>query len=102
MKTISASLAVHHGSEGWMPVSDIPMTTALSDAVLKAAQELGYFVGDLNSMTHTGFMEVQTTTQQGARFSADCAFLYSGKRSNLHVLTNALVDKVKYSNFFPS
>lgn len=89
-----ANDSIHHSSDGWMPVSDMPMTTALSDAVLKAAQEIGYFVGDLNTMSHTGFMELQSTTRDGARFSADSAFLYSQKRPNLHVKTNAHVSEV--------
>lgn len=84
----------HHNVNGWLPVSDIPMTTALSKAVLDAAKELGYLVGDLNTMKHTGFMEVQTTTLNGARFAADSAFLYSRKLPNLHVRTNSLVSKV--------
>lgn len=73
----------------------MPMTTTLSDAVLGAAHELGYFVGDLNTMSDTGFMKVQTTTINGARFSADCAFLYSKKTPNLHVKTNAHVSQVR-------
>ncbi|KAK3911618.1 Glucose dehydrogenase [FAD, quinone] [Frankliniella fusca] len=84
----------HHNSDGWLPVSDMSMTSGLSDAVLSAAKELGYFVGDLNTMSHTGFMEVQTTTFNGARFSADAAFLYSGKLPNLHVRTNSHVSQV--------
>lgn len=87
-------LAYHHNVDGWLPVSDTPMTTELSKAVLSAAEELGYFVGDLNTMTHTGFMEVQTTTLNGARFAADSAFLYSQKLPNLHVRTYSHVSKV--------
>lgn len=78
-----------------MPVSDTPKTTALSKAVLGAAAELGYFVGDLNTMTHTGFMEVQTTTLNGARFAANSGFLYGQKLPNLHVRTNSHVSEVR-------
>ncbi|KAE8738623.1 Glucose dehydrogenase [Frankliniella occidentalis] len=84
----------YHNSDGWLPVSDMPMKSELSDAVLNAAKELGYFVGDLNTMSHAGFMEVQTNTLNGARFSADAAFLYAGKLPNLHVRTNSHVSQV--------
>ncbi|XP_034232426.1 glucose dehydrogenase [FAD, quinone]-like [Thrips palmi] len=84
----------HHNVDGWLPVSDIPMTTDLSKAVLNAAEELGYFVGDLNTMTQTGFMEVQTTTFNGSRFAADSAFLYTKKLPNLHIRTNSHVSRV--------
>lgn len=75
-----------------MSVSDLEYVSPVAPAVLKAAQTLGMAVGDLNGeLRGSGFMQAQTTSLRGARFSSDQVL---AGRTNIKVLTHTQVIKV--------
>jgi glucose dehydrogenase (acceptor) len=85
----------YHATGGLLTVSQFPYHPPLSQAILKAAQELGYPVRDLNGAYHTGFNIAQTTNRNGSRLSTAKAFLRPFKnRRNLHILMNSTVTRV--------
>jgi len=60
-----------------------------------SAHFLGYPVTDINGKYDLGFMQSQTTTKDGRRFSTAKAFLKPAlRRRNLDILLNAYVTKV--------
>ncbi|RZF37891.1 hypothetical protein LSTR_LSTR009991 [Laodelphax striatellus] len=83
--------SANHGNAGVMPVSDLRIRSEFAEAVVSAGEELGYKRVDLNSGNATGFMEVQTMTFNGSRFSTDRLLL---DKKNIRVLTNAHVMRV--------
>lgn len=85
----------YHGTGGYLPVSQFPYHPPLADAILKAAEELGQRIGDLNGESHTGFSITQTTNRNGIRYSSARAFLRPIKhRTNLHILLNTTVARI--------
>ncbi|XP_017785104.1 PREDICTED: glucose dehydrogenase [FAD, quinone] [Nicrophorus vespilloides] len=85
----------YHGTGGPLTVSQFPYHPPLSKALLKAGEEMGYKVRDLNGAFHTGFSIAQTTNKNGSRLSTARAFLRPFKnRRNLHILLNSTVTKV--------
>ncbi|CAH1111729.1 unnamed protein product [Psylliodes chrysocephalus] len=85
----------YHAKGGLLSVSQFPYHPPLSKSILKAAQELGYPIRDLNGRYHTGFNIAQTTNKNGSRMSTAKAFLRPFKnRQNLHILLNSTVTKV--------
>ncbi|CAK1541385.1 unnamed protein product [Leptosia nina] len=85
----------YHGTGGPLTVSQFPYHPPLSHSLLKAGEELGYQVRDLNGEVHTGFSIAQTTNRNGSRLSVARAFLRPARnRPNLHVMLNATVTKV--------
>nr|XP_018903218.1 PREDICTED: glucose dehydrogenase [FAD, quinone]-like [Bemisia tabaci] len=89
-----------HGRTGPIIVEDIQYVTGFSKSLLKAAQQLGYDVVDVNERG-AGFMETQVTLNKGARWSSEEALNAKLKASgNLRVLPNAVVEKILFrSNF---
>ncbi|XP_026488978.1 glucose dehydrogenase [FAD, quinone] [Vanessa tameamea] len=85
----------YHATGGPLTVSQFPYHPPLSYSIIKAGEELGYQVRDLNGEAHTGFSIAQTTNRNGSRISVARAFLRPAKnRPNLHVMLNATVTKV--------
>ncbi|XP_034828310.1 glucose dehydrogenase [FAD, quinone] [Maniola hyperantus] len=85
----------YHATGGPLTVSQFPYHPPLSYSLIKAGEELGYKVVDLNGEHHTGFSIAQTTNRNGSRLSVARAFLRPAKdRPNLHVMLNATVTKV--------
>ena len=85
----------YHAQGGMMPVSKFPYNPPLSYAILKAGEEMGYTVNDLNGRNSTGFMIAQMTSLNGIRYSSARAFLRPARlRNNLHILLNTTVTKV--------
>lgn len=85
----------YHATGGLLPVSQFPYHPPLSKAILKAGEELGYKVRDLNGEKHTGFAIAQTNNNNGSRVSMARAFLRPFKnRQNLHILLNSTATKV--------
>lgn len=85
----------YHARGGPLPVGKFPYHPPMSYAILKAGEELGYTVQDLNGANATGFMIAQMTAKNGVRMSSARAFLRPARqRPNLHVLVNATVSKV--------
>ena len=61
----------------------------------ESAYYLGYPVTDINGANDLGFMQSQTTTKDGRRFSTAKSFLKPAlRRKNLDILLNSYVTKV--------
>lgn len=85
----------YHAAGGLMPVGKFPYNPPLSYSILKAGQEMGYGVHDLNGANSTGFMIAQMTARNGVRMSSARAFIRPARmRPNLHILLNTTVTKV--------
>ncbi|XP_060532982.1 glucose dehydrogenase [FAD, quinone] [Cylas formicarius] len=85
----------YHAQGGLLSVSQFPYHPPLSRAILKAAEELGNPIRDLNGVYHTGFQIAQSTNHNGSRMSSSRAFLRPFRhRRNLHILMNATVSRV--------
>ncbi|XP_047511241.1 glucose dehydrogenase [FAD, quinone] [Pieris napi] len=86
----------YHGTGGPLTVEQFPYHPPLSHSLLKAGEELGYQVRDLNGAIHTGFSIAQTTHRNGSRVSVARAFLRPARhRPNLHVMLNATAARVR-------
>ncbi|XP_055377390.1 glucose dehydrogenase [FAD, quinone] [Condylostylus longicornis] len=85
----------YHATGGPLPVGKFPYNPPMSYAILKAGQELGFNVQDLNGDNATGFMIAQMTSRNGIRYSSARSFLRPARdRSNLQILLNTTVTKV--------
>lgn len=51
---INTLLAKYHSTKGPLPVTDLPFSTILSDAVLEAAKTQGFKVRNVNAEHSTG------------------------------------------------
>jgi len=90
----------YHSTGGPLPVSTPSYKTPLSDAFLRAAQYLGYTIGDINAESSFTFMHMQITAKRSKRFSTAKAFLRPAlKRKNLHVLLNARASRVLFDKY---
>ncbi|CAG0881686.1 unnamed protein product [Cyprideis torosa] len=87
--------AVFHSTDGPMPVSTIAWRTEAGKTFVKAGEELGYKVRDINGDEQVGFTFPQTTTKDGRRVTTATAFLQPIRnRENLHISPNSRVTKV--------
>ncbi|XP_066149017.1 glucose dehydrogenase [FAD, quinone] [Euwallacea fornicatus] len=85
----------YHSEGGLLQVSQFPYHPPLSRAIIKAAEELGHPIRDVNGIYHTGFQIAQTTNKNGSRLSSSRAFIRPFKnRKNLDILMNATVTRV--------
>ncbi|CAG9770881.1 unnamed protein product [Ceutorhynchus assimilis] len=85
----------YHSEGGLLQVSQFPYHPPLSRAIIKAAEELGQPIRDVNGIYHTGFQIAQTTNRNGSRLSSARAFIRPFKhRRNLDILMNSTVTKV--------
>ncbi|MGJ5038655.1 GMC family oxidoreductase [Bradyrhizobium sp. HKCCYLRH3059] len=88
----------YHGVDGPLPVSDWRHEDPLSEAFVKAAVEAGLpFNGDFNGASQEGAGFFQTTTRRGRRASSAASYLRPALgRSNLHVETDALAQRILF------
>jgi choline dehydrogenase len=85
----------YHGKGGYLTIQEAPWRTPLSVAFVKAGEELGYPIRDINGEEQTGFMLMQATMRKGTRCSTSKAFLRPARlRRNLHVAKFAQATKV--------
>ena len=86
------------GHTGPLHVSDIHERHPLCEAFVEAARQLGLPRNpDYNSGDQEGVAYYQRTIRNGRRWSAAHAFLRPAmKRPNLHVLSNALVERITF------
>jgi choline dehydrogenase len=86
-----------HGVDGPVRISDAPRHE-LADAFIRAAEQCGYPRNDdFNGATQDGFGYNQMTIRDGRRSSTAVAFLKPArKRTNLQVVTHALVTRVLF------
>ncbi|WP_316194371.1 choline dehydrogenase [Bradyrhizobium sp. SZCCHNRI3052] len=89
---------VYHGVDGPLPVSDWRHEDPLSEAFVKAAVEAGLPInGDFNGASQEGAGFFQTTTRRGRRASSAASYLRPALgRSNLHVETDALAQRILF------
>jgi choline dehydrogenase len=87
-----------HGTGGPLPVSNLGHPDPISAAFVEAAVEAGIPRNpDFNGVTQEGAGFFQTTTKGGRRASTAVAYLRPAKaRSNLHVETSALAEKILF------
>jgi choline dehydrogenase len=87
-----------HGAGGPLPVSDLVHGDPVSEAFIAAAAEAGIPKNsDFNGASQEGAGFFQTTTRHGRRASTAVAYLRPArKRSNLHVETSALAQRVVF------
>ena len=86
-----------HGADGYLSVSDLRHTNPLSHAFVDAAEQIGLSnVTDFNSANREGLGFYQVTQENGQRCSSAKGYLTPAlTRSNLTVLTKALVEKIQ-------
>lgn len=87
-----------HGSDGPLTVADPPDRHPLADAFVEAAVEAGFPRNtDFNGAVQEGAGYYQINTMRGMRVSTATAYLERArKRSNLTVVTGALVERVLF------
>lgn len=87
-----------HGTDGPLHVSDSRSMHPLVDRLLQAAVEKGYARNDdFNGHSQLGVGRYQVTQHNGERWSAARGYLWPAmSRPNLHVLTNALVQRIEF------
>lgn len=88
-----------HGGTGELRVEQQRLRWAILDAFREAAEEAGIpKIDDFNGGNNEGSSYFQVTQKKGVRFSAASAFLRPIKeRSNLTVITNAMIDRVNFN-----
>lgn len=86
----------YHGTDGPLIVTKRDTLTPATQAILNAAQELGYdVIDDYNGKTQVGWSPTQYTIHKSERWSTASAYLRPAwNRPNLHVLTSAHASKV--------
>jgi choline dehydrogenase len=86
-----------HGADGYLSVSDLRHTNPLSNTFVDAAEEIGLSkVTDFNGPDREGLGFYQVTQENGQRCSTAKGYLIPAlTRSNLSVLTKALVEKIQ-------
>src|ERR1700732_913753 len=90
----------YHGAGGPLPVSDWRHADPVSEAFVAAAAEAGIPTNpDFNGATQEGAGFFQTTTKRGRRASTAFSYLRPAlKRSNLHVETSALAQRILFDD----
>src|SRR6476660_1119512 len=88
----------YHGAGGPLPVSDWRHSDPLSEAFVVAAAETGIPTNpDFTGATQEGAGFFQTTTRRGRRASSAFSYLRPARtRSNLHVETSALAQRILF------
>ncbi|GAB6022801.1 hypothetical protein CHUAL_006899 [Chamberlinius hualienensis] len=92
-----ANDAIYHSTSGPLTVSysSVETKTKTLEAFLKAANENGYSLRDVNGEYQTGFMRQQFTMRNGTRCGTAKAFLDPARlRQNLKILCNSTVLKI--------
>lgn len=90
----------YHSSAGDLTVIDPDKNIPYTKELMKAARHVNYHnVSDFNRNYTLGFGFYQYTIRQGSRCSAAKAFLKSLQyRTNVNIVTNALVTKININN----
>ncbi|KZC09316.1 Glucose dehydrogenase [acceptor] [Dufourea novaeangliae] len=85
----------YHNTGGHLTVEHFRYRTPITNYLIKAGQDMGYDIVDINGPTQTGFTFSQATIRNGLRCSTAKAFLRSAsKRTNLHVSVLSTAEKI--------
>ena len=85
----------YHSTGGPLAVSG-GKVTPLSDAYMKAGEELGWKISDYNGADQEGFSRIQVTVRKGMRSSTGVEFLSNtADRDNLHIALRSHVAKIE-------
>jgi choline dehydrogenase len=97
--TAAAADDEFRGHDGPLVLERGPATNPLFTAFFKAVQEAGYpLTDDVNGYRQEGFAKFDRNVYRGRRWSAADAYLRPAmRRSNLDVVTRALVTKVRFT-----
>ena len=89
-----------HGTEGEWSICHRTYTSPLSMTFIEAAKELGYANNhDFNGQEQEGFGLYQVNHRKGLRCSPADAFIEPVKnRDNLHIITEAQVEKILFTD----
>ncbi|VVE05031.1 GMC family oxidoreductase [Pandoraea pneumonica] len=86
-----------HGSGGPLNVADLRTVNPFSRHYVDAAREAGFPVSsDFNGAQYEGAGIYQVTQKDGERWNAARAYLHGKARANLHVITDALVQRITF------
>ncbi|WP_087690368.1 GMC family oxidoreductase [Pandoraea sp. PE-S2R-1] len=86
-----------HGSGGPLNVADLRTVNPFSRHYVDAAREAGFPVSsDFNGAQYEGAGIYQVTQKGGERWNAARAYLHGKTRANLHVITDALVQRITF------
>lgn len=89
--------SVWHGAGGPLNVSDLRTVNPFSRHYVEAAREAGFPVSeDFNGAQYEGAGIYQVTQKDGERWNAARAYLHGKSRANLHVVTDAVVQRVVF------
>ncbi|XP_029161022.1 glucose dehydrogenase [FAD, quinone]-like [Nylanderia fulva] len=85
----------YHGTRGYLPVETFKYNAPIDDCILRAGEDMGYKIQDLNGANRTGFSLQYGTLRDGLGCSTAKAFLRPiSKRKNLNVSLNSFVEKI--------
>lgn len=86
-----------HGSGGPLNVADLRTVNPFSRHYVDAAREAGFPVSsDFNGAQYEGAGIYQVTQKDGERWNAARAYLHGKSRATLHVITDALVQRITF------
>ena len=88
----------YHGGDGLLGTSDIHERPELMDAIIRAGNDIGLpTTDDFNGATQEGIGYYQLLTHNGFRSSTAVSYLKpAAKRPNLHVVTEAAVERILF------
>lgn len=90
----------YHGQGGYLRVNHFEYVDPIKPILERGIVEMGQrLVDDINGPINLGFTVLETTSDEGERFSAAKAFLVPAKhRPNLHVIKNAHVTQLLFAD----
>ncbi|XP_043482242.1 glucose dehydrogenase [FAD, quinone]-like [Leptopilina heterotoma] len=77
-------------------IEDLNWSTKLTEIMLKAVEELGYTVQNINKNSNTGFMKTKVFMKNGERWSSDRVL--EKNKNNLFTINYAHVDKILFQS----
>ncbi len=91
---------IHHGTGGPLKVDNTHSELAITSILAECFYEMGYKkASNINADSYLGITTIQAVIHQGVRWSAAKAFLVPAmKRSNLHIIKNAHVTSIQYTD----
>ncbi|KAL1129801.1 hypothetical protein AAG570_012745 [Ranatra chinensis] len=85
----------YHGQGGYLSVEEFKYYSPITDDFLRAGQEIGYEVRDINGQQQTGFTKSHGTLKDGLRCSTAKGYLRPAQgRPNLHIVLHAHVERL--------